>query len=117
MSCLHYAAQQYTGYLSMLAIREYDQKNDYKFDVNCRTGLKATPLHFAVICREFNNVELLIKLNADLNAQDSKGNTPLMLAIIRMCTEMACAREEHEEDFEGSQIDLDTMEVVNEIYV
>lgn len=62
-------------------------------------------------------MELLIKLKADLNAQDLKGNTPLMLAIIRMCSEMARAQEEQQDEFDGSQIDLDAMDIANDIYV
>jgi ankyrin repeat protein len=43
-------------------------KYNFIFDPNIRSSLQATPLHFAVIFKEIKNVELLIKMEADLNA-------------------------------------------------
>ena len=46
----------------------YTKKLGYDFQVNQRTDLDATPLHFAVIHLLLKNVELLIKLGAEVNA-------------------------------------------------
>lgn len=49
---MHFAAQNYVGYLSLLVLKEeYDNKQNFNFDVNIKSGLNATPLHFAVIFR------------------------------------------------------------------
>ena len=79
VSVLHYAAQQYSGYLSiLLLVKKYD------FDVNIRDRIQASPLHFAILKKEFKNVELLIKFGADVNAQDFLGQTPLHIAVMRI---------------------------------
>jgi ankyrin repeat protein len=60
---MHCAAQSYSGYLSMLVMVQ-----KYKMSPNITDNFNATPLHFAIIHKEFKNVELLIKLGADVNA-------------------------------------------------
>lgn len=42
----------------------------YKVDPSITDNFNATPLHFAIIHKEFKNVELLIKFGADINATD-----------------------------------------------
>ena len=56
----------------------------YRFNVNITDKIEATPLHFAILKREFKNVELLIKFGADLNAQDFLGQAPLHIAVMRI---------------------------------
>lgn len=59
----------------------------FGMSVNQIDNKRATPLHFAVLHRECKNVELLIKLDADIDAQDFQGHTPLQIAIIRLSQE------------------------------
>jgi ankyrin repeat protein len=63
LSTLHCAAQSYSGYLSILVLVQ-----KYKLSPDIRDNFNATPLHFAIINKEFKNVELLIKLGANVNA-------------------------------------------------
>jgi ankyrin repeat protein len=56
----------------------------YGVSVNIRSGKqKLTPLISAACCGSLEAVEVLVKENADINAQSSTGNTALMLAIDR----------------------------------
>ena len=62
ITIVHFAAQNYRGFLSLLLLKEeYDHKWNFLLDINIRSGLLATPLHFAVIFRQLKNVELLLK--------------------------------------------------------
>ena len=79
---MHCAAQSYQGYISILILR-----NEFGCDVNDRDAYEATPLHFAILKREFMNVQLLIHFGADVNAQDISGQSPLHIAVIRIAAE------------------------------
>ena len=76
---MHCAAQRYEGVLSIfifarchnIGVKEQDRKG-------------ATALHFATISMHIKNVQALIKLGADVNAQDSQGDTCLHLCIRTM---------------------------------
>ena len=63
LSVMHLAAQTYSGYISMLVLHK-----EHAFEVSPRDNYRATPLHFAILKQEFMNVQLLIKLGADVNA-------------------------------------------------
>jgi catechol 2,3-dioxygenase-like lactoylglutathione lyase family enzyme len=47
----------------------------------CEQGL--TPLHFAMMQRRYDLLDLLIELGADLNAEDGRGRTPLATAMLQ----------------------------------
>ena len=63
LSVLHCAAQTYPGYLSIFMLCK-----KYKMNANIKDSFNATPLHFAIIHKEFKNVEALITCGADVNA-------------------------------------------------
>ena len=76
---MHCAAQSRSGYLSILVLVK-----KYNFLIDTKDGFEATPLHFAILNKQFKNVELFIKLGANINSQDHYGHTPLHLAVIRL---------------------------------
>lgn len=88
ITIVHFAAQNYRGFLSLQLLKE-DYSRKFILDIDIRSGLLATPLHFAVIFRCLKNVELLIKYNANVNLQDREGRTPLHIAVIRLISQMS----------------------------
>jgi len=75
---LHCAAQKLEGIISMYYLKE----NDPKFNPNIEDNFGATPLHYAIMNIEENNIQTLLSLGGDINYQDHQGNTPLHLTII-----------------------------------
>ena len=78
LTVMHYAAQNYSGYMSILILVK-----NHGFDVNVKSTIGATPLHFAIVKKEVKNVELLIRFGADVNAKDFLGQTPLHITVMR----------------------------------
>lgn len=72
----HCAAQRYDGIVSIILFEKW-----FKISVSHRDTNGATALHFATINLHLRNVQALIKLGADPNAQDIEGNTPLHLCV------------------------------------
>ena len=73
---IHCAAQRYEGVLSIFLFNRLHNIPVTHVD---RKG--ATPLHFATANLLQKNVQALIKLGAEVDARDSKGNTCLHLCI------------------------------------
>jgi len=48
----------------------------------CNEHDKATPLHFAILANNYDNVKLLLRYNANPNMKDSAGNTPMHFGVI-----------------------------------
>lgn len=53
------------------------------FDPNVVDAYGATPLHYAIMSIEENNIQALISLGADINKQDNKQQSILHIAIAR----------------------------------
>jgi len=86
----------------------------------------STALHFATISMHIKNVQALIKLGADVNAQDNEGNTCLHLCVKKMAEEinyedMVAQRggenesDMQSEDFEDERLYEETFEKLKEI--
>lgn len=75
LTVLHSAAEGDTVNVIYYFLKQYDMNVDVKDDKDC------TPLHWAVI--EGNEVAAtyLLAFGADINAQDTLGNTPLHLSV------------------------------------
>jgi ankyrin repeat protein len=82
------AAAQFTGSHKFLAaLRSGDdaaalQAIDAKVDVNTADSVsKETGLHIAVLKKRLDWVGQLVRLKANVNARDAKGQTPLQVAV------------------------------------
>lgn len=47
----------------------------------CNYHDQATPLHFAVLAKNTNNMKMLMRYGASPNSKDSMGNTPMHMAV------------------------------------
>jgi len=117
---MHCAAQRYEGVLSIFIFARLHNIEVHEVD---RKG--STALHFATISMHFKNVQALIKLGADVNAQDNDGNTCLHLCISTMAEKINYAdilkgrgdtdEELATEDMEDERLYEETFEKLKEI--
>ena len=75
---LHCAAQRLEGIVSIY----YLKANQKGFNPDVADQFGATPLHYAIMNIEENNIQALLSLGADINQKDHQGNSPLHLAIV-----------------------------------
>lgn len=76
---LHCAAVSPTGIVSIFFLEDISQR----FQVNVRDLHGATPLHYAIMNIEENNIQALLSLGADINLQDNYGDSVLHVAVAR----------------------------------
>ena len=76
---IHCAAQRYEGVLSIFIFNRLHQVG-----VKAKDNKGASALHFACVNMLIQNVQALLKLGADPNAQDIEGNSCLHLCIKQM---------------------------------
>eukprot|EP00347_Sterkiella_histriomuscorum_P003212 403365161 len=82
LSVIHCAAQNDKGLFSIFYFHE-----NFKVPIDLRDNFDCTPLHFAVLNRQFKIVETLIALGADPNSQIKEGLTSLHLAVTKSIDE------------------------------
>ncbi len=90
-SVIHCAAQRYEGVLCIFIFAKI-----HKINVKASDSKGVTALHFATVNMLIQNVQALLKLGADPNAQDIDGNTCLHLCIKQMI-EIRISMEEYSE--------------------
>lgn len=47
----------------------------------CNEEERASPLHFAILSKQLENVKILLRNNASPNSRDAMGNTPMHVAV------------------------------------
>ena len=60
----------------------------------CNEHDKATPMHFAVLSENPDNVRVIVRYGGNVNAKDSVGNTPLYFAVSKRNLKMVKLLEE-----------------------
>lgn len=76
---LHCAAQVPSGLVSIYFL-EHTAK---VFEVDCIDNFGASPLHYAIMNIEENNIQALLSMGADINLQDERGDSMLHVAVAR----------------------------------
>ena len=76
---LHCASFSFNGIVSIFFMEDCH----VEFDPNVRDINEATPLHYAVMNIEENNIQGLLSLKSDITALDSEGNSMLHVALSR----------------------------------
>lgn len=79
VSPLHCAAISQTGIVSIYFLED----TSFSFNVNIRDLHGASPLHYAIMNIEENNIQALLSLGAEINLQDNYGDSMLHVAIAR----------------------------------
>lgn len=107
---IHCAAQRYDGILSIFIFTRL-----HDIDVKAVDDKGATALHFACVNLLIQNVQALLKLGCDPNAQDSEGNTSLHLCIKQMVEIKNKVRQQDEEEEEKKALDEEGFEILKNI--
>jgi len=79
LTALHCAALVPTGLVTIYFL-EHNMKN---FEINCVEDNGGTPLHYAIMNIEENNIQALLSLGADINNQDNRGDSMLHILLAR----------------------------------
>lgn len=98
MTAIHCAAQRYEGVLSIFIFSRQHAIDVKAVDVN-----GATALHVACVSGLIQNVQTLLKLGANPNAQDQDGNTCLHLCILQMLGIKKTLNEENQDAENGDE--------------
>ena len=76
---LHCASQKYEGIVSIYFLKSINPN----FNPNVIDIYGASPLHYAIMALEENNIQALLSLGADINQRDNSGSSMLHVAIVR----------------------------------
>jgi hypothetical protein len=79
LTLLHCAAQRAQGIVTIYFLADIMEN----FDPNILDKQGASPLHYAIMAIEENNIQALLSLGADINLQDRQGDSMLHVALAR----------------------------------